>query len=99
MLKYNTDYFGFIEINLDTMGQKVRKRTQDVTRKRLKVSSINLANSYFPVQNIHKPGGVMSFTHGDIVGQKTMEGGDSMGRWVYAKYAAKDERIVTVVTA
>eukprot|EP00957_Ditylum_brightwellii_P108032 8241956-Ditylum_brightwellii.AAC.1 len=80
------------------MSQEVRKGIQDETRKRLKVSSINLDNSYLPVQNFYKLGGVMSLTRGDIIGRKVMKGRDSMERWVYTKYAAKDERIVTVVT-
>eukprot|EP00957_Ditylum_brightwellii_P212181 15367044-Ditylum_brightwellii.AAC.4 len=58
-----------------------------------------MANSYLPVQHFHKPGGVMSISQGDIVGRKEMEGRDSMGRWEYTKYAAKNDRIVTAVTA
>eukprot|EP00957_Ditylum_brightwellii_P092567 7049328-Ditylum_brightwellii.AAC.1 len=81
------------------MSQNVRKRIQDATQKRLKVSSIHMANSYLLVQNFYKPGGVMSTSQGDMVGRKIMEGRDSMGRWVYTIYAAKNDRIVTVVTA
>eukprot|EP00957_Ditylum_brightwellii_P056056 4248196-Ditylum_brightwellii.AAC.1 len=99
MLEYNTEYFGFIEITLDTMSHKVRKQIQDETKKRLKVSSINLANSYFLEQNFYKLGGVMSLTQGDIVGRKIMERSKSMGKWVYTEYATKDDEIITIVTA
>eukprot|EP00957_Ditylum_brightwellii_P047176 3582390-Ditylum_brightwellii.AAC.1 len=58
-----------------------------------------MANFYLPVQNFYKPGGVMSISQGDMVGRRIIEGRDFMGRWVYTKYAAKIDRIVTVVTA
>eukprot|EP00957_Ditylum_brightwellii_P116545 8889804-Ditylum_brightwellii.AAC.1 len=58
-----------------------------------------MANSYLPVQNFYKPGGVMTILQGDMVGRKVMEGRDPMCRWVYTKYADMNKRVVTVVTA
>eukprot|EP00957_Ditylum_brightwellii_P129712 9894864-Ditylum_brightwellii.AAC.1 len=62
------------------MSQDVRKRIQDAPQKRLKVSSINLVNSHLLVHIFYNPGGVMSLSHGDIIGRNIMEGRDSMGR-------------------
>eukprot|EP00957_Ditylum_brightwellii_P189958 14461362-Ditylum_brightwellii.AAC.2 len=46
MLECNTDYFGFIDINLDTMSQDMRKRMQDATRKRLKTGRSHESNTW-----------------------------------------------------
>eukprot|EP00957_Ditylum_brightwellii_P183544 13980995-Ditylum_brightwellii.AAC.1 len=58
-----------------------------------------MANSYLLLQNFYKSGGAMTISQGDMMGRRIMEGRDTMGRWVYTKYASKNDRIVTVVTA
>eukprot|EP00957_Ditylum_brightwellii_P012881 973182-Ditylum_brightwellii.AAC.1 len=49
--------------------------------------------------NFYKPGWVMSTTQRDIIGQKSMDGSDPPGQWVYTKYTTKEDKIVTIVAA
>eukprot|EP00957_Ditylum_brightwellii_P158962 12099155-Ditylum_brightwellii.AAC.1 len=51
------------------------------------------------MENFYKPGGVLIICQGDFLTQKITEGKDYMGRWVYSKLAASDNRVITVVTA
>eukprot|EP00957_Ditylum_brightwellii_P101426 7729444-Ditylum_brightwellii.AAC.1 len=99
MLGYGTDHIGLVEIKLDTMYQEVRQQTRDESKQRLQTSSVNMASSWIPVQNVYKPGGVMSIAQGDVLGQKIMDGSDLLRQWVYMKYATKGDKIVTVVAA
>eukprot|EP00957_Ditylum_brightwellii_P088060 6708329-Ditylum_brightwellii.AAC.1 len=41
----------------------------------------------------------MSITQGDVVGRIIDSGSDKYGQWVYTKFAARDECVVTVITA
>eukprot|EP00957_Ditylum_brightwellii_P064981 4929347-Ditylum_brightwellii.AAC.1 len=97
MLKYGTDHFGLLETTLDTMCHEVWERICDESKKRLQISNVNMASLWIPVQNFYKPGGVMSLAQGDIIGRKISDGSDPLGCWVYTKYAAKGNRIVTFI--
>eukprot|EP00957_Ditylum_brightwellii_P050404 3822185-Ditylum_brightwellii.AAC.1 len=81
MLGYGTDHIGLMKINLDTMCQRVRQRICDRSKQQLRTSSVNMASSWFPVQNFYKPGGVMSIAQGDIIGWKIMDGSNPLGQW------------------
>eukprot|EP00957_Ditylum_brightwellii_P108988 8314047-Ditylum_brightwellii.AAC.1 len=98
MLEYNMDYMGLIEINLDTTNHEVKKRIIKDTKKRIKKSSIQATSSNIPMENFYKPGGVLSICQGDFLTRKITKGKDHMGRWVYSKFAASDNGVITVVT-
>ena len=51
------------------------------------------------MENFYKPGRVLSICQGDFLTQKITEGKDHMGRWVYSKFAASNNRVITVITA
>eukprot|EP00957_Ditylum_brightwellii_P109448 8347762-Ditylum_brightwellii.AAC.1 len=99
MLEYNMGYMGLIEINLDTMNHDVQKRITEETKKRINQISVQLTSSNIPMENFYKPDGVLSICQGDFLSQKITESKDSMGRWVYSKFAASDKGVITVVTA
>eukprot|EP00957_Ditylum_brightwellii_P165517 12601102-Ditylum_brightwellii.AAC.1 len=58
-----------------------------------------MASSYIPVQNYFKQGGMISLIQGDMVGRIIYTSSDDYGQWVYNKLAAKNEQVITVVTA
>eukprot|EP00957_Ditylum_brightwellii_P164601 12532637-Ditylum_brightwellii.AAC.1 len=99
MLEYNMDYMGLIEINLDTMNHEVQKRITEETKKRINQISVQLTSSIIPMENFYKPSGVLSICQGDFLTQKITEGKDYMGCWVYSKFVASNNGVITVVTA
>eukprot|EP00957_Ditylum_brightwellii_P083730 6363987-Ditylum_brightwellii.AAC.1 len=68
-------------------------------QKHLTCNKVTLASSCIPVRNYFKPGGMMSSIQGDMVGGVIKSGSDEYGRWVYSKLAAKDKRVILVITA
>eukprot|EP00957_Ditylum_brightwellii_P195518 14897597-Ditylum_brightwellii.AAC.1 len=99
MNEQNTDHMGFMEINLDTRCRNMTWIICNTTCSHLSHCKFNTASSYTLVKHFFKPGGTMSITQGDIVGRIFESGSDEYGRWVYTKFAASDERVVTVITA
>eukprot|EP00957_Ditylum_brightwellii_P123242 9396763-Ditylum_brightwellii.AAC.1 len=51
------------------------------------------------MENFYKPGGVLSICQGDFLTRKITGCKDHMGCWVYCKFAASDNGVITVVTA
>eukprot|EP00957_Ditylum_brightwellii_P010598 802777-Ditylum_brightwellii.AAC.1 len=98
MLEYNMDYKGLIEINLCTMNHEVKKRITEETKKRTKQSSVQSTSSNIHMENFYKPGSVLSICQGDFLTWKITKGKDHMGCWVYSKFAASNNRVITVVT-
>eukprot|EP00957_Ditylum_brightwellii_P155932 11869613-Ditylum_brightwellii.AAC.1 len=95
----NTDYMGFMEINLDTLCGQVSKGVRDTVNSNSDHSRVTMASSIIPTTNDYKPDGTMNIVQGDIVGQIIESGQDEMGQWVYAKLAAKNDKIITIITA
>eukprot|EP00957_Ditylum_brightwellii_P175385 13351218-Ditylum_brightwellii.AAC.1 len=50
------------------------------------------------MENFYKPGGVLSICQGNFLTRKITKGKDHMGHWVYSKFAASDNGVITVVT-
>eukprot|EP00957_Ditylum_brightwellii_P042816 3241438-Ditylum_brightwellii.AAC.1 len=61
-------------------------------------SKVTLASPYVPVRNYFKPGGTMSLIQDNMVGHVIKSGSNEYGRWVYIKLAAKDKRVIMVIT-
>eukprot|EP00957_Ditylum_brightwellii_P051811 3929078-Ditylum_brightwellii.AAC.1 len=60
----NTDYMGFMEINLDTMCGNLTRMIHDTVKKYFSHSKITTASSCIPVNHFFKPGGTMSIIQG-----------------------------------
>ena len=41
----------------------------------------------------------LSLVHNDLVGRVVDRGGDDMGRWTFIRYAGKNDKFLTIVTA
>eukprot|EP00957_Ditylum_brightwellii_P126416 9636703-Ditylum_brightwellii.AAC.1 len=67
-------------------------------RKHFTHSKVTLASSCISVKNYFKPGGTMSLIQGNMVGCIIESSSDEYGQWVYSKLAAKDERVIMVIT-
>eukprot|EP00957_Ditylum_brightwellii_P190511 14501359-Ditylum_brightwellii.AAC.1 len=68
-------------------------------RKHFIHTKVTLVSSCVPARNYFKPGVMMSLIQGDMVGRVIKSGSDEYGRWVYSKLAAKDKRVIAVITA
>eukprot|EP00957_Ditylum_brightwellii_P195261 14875632-Ditylum_brightwellii.AAC.1 len=68
MNENNTNYMGFMKINLNTLCGKVSKGVKDTVKSNFDHSRVTMARSTIPTANDYKPGGTMSIVQGDIVG-------------------------------
>eukprot|EP00957_Ditylum_brightwellii_P181641 13836686-Ditylum_brightwellii.AAC.1 len=99
MIENGMDHMGLMEVNLDTMGQSVTKLLNEVLRKQSIHSQINCASFSIPVKEYYMPGGTLSMTQGNLVGQIIEKGVDKYGHWVYTKFATKNNTVITSITA
>eukprot|EP00957_Ditylum_brightwellii_P049051 3721523-Ditylum_brightwellii.AAC.2 len=60
---------------------------------------MNCASSSIPVKEYYKSGSTLSMTQGNLVGQIIKKGADKYGHWVYTKFAAKNNTVITSITA
>eukprot|EP00957_Ditylum_brightwellii_P016502 1240161-Ditylum_brightwellii.AAC.1 len=88
-----------MEVNLDTMCGSVTKLLNNVSRKISSHSQVNSASSSIPVKEYFKLGGTFSMTQGSLTGQIIEKGTDKYGCWVYTKFAAKNNTVITVIAA
>eukprot|EP00957_Ditylum_brightwellii_P012946 978057-Ditylum_brightwellii.AAC.1 len=51
------------------------------------------------MENFYKPGEVLSICQGNFLTGKITKGKDHMECWVYSKFAASDNGVITAVTA
>eukprot|EP00957_Ditylum_brightwellii_P145540 11081901-Ditylum_brightwellii.AAC.1 len=58
-----------------------------------------MVSSTIPTANEYKLGDTMNIVQGDVVGQIIESGQDEMSWWDYTKLEAKNDKIITIITA
>eukprot|EP00957_Ditylum_brightwellii_P011393 861322-Ditylum_brightwellii.AAC.1 len=58
-----------------------------------------MVSSTIPTTNDYNPGSIMNIVQGDVVGQIIEGSQDEIGRWVHTRLTAKNDKIITIITA
>eukprot|EP00957_Ditylum_brightwellii_P026420 1998796-Ditylum_brightwellii.AAC.1 len=74
MKENDIDYFGCLEINLDTTQQTVQQAFKNITNAAFSQLSIQFGSTPIPANHYYKPGDTMCLTCGNINSQKLIKG-------------------------
>eukprot|EP00957_Ditylum_brightwellii_P170366 12967470-Ditylum_brightwellii.AAC.1 len=94
-----TDYMGYMETDLDTQCRSVTKVIHKKAKKVFNQCKIVSASLSTPVENYYKPGGTVSIIQGNLTARVAKQESDWYGRWVLTKFAARNGKLITVITA
>jgi hypothetical protein len=97
--KYEIDILAAAEHNLDTNKFIIRQSLQDIAHKLFENHCIQTATSSTVADKFYKPGGTMIMAHGNLVGQVTDRGSNSLSRWSWLKLVGKKQRLITIISA
>jgi hypothetical protein len=97
--KQSIEYFGYPEINLDTIQQYVQQTIKKFTKAAFSQSSIQLSSTPIPAKYYFKPGGTMCLAQGDINSRKLDQGCNKYGYWSYFRCSAMQSKMITIITA
>ena len=99
MKRMQVDVTCLYEINLDTTNHGVKSKMHKNSRQIFDHSRLTMSSSTIPSANDFKPGGTLMLAQGHVTGRITSSGEDDMGRWTYQRFACKNHRYLTVISA
>lgn len=93
MSRMNADIIALIETNLDNTKYHIRQQIYDTLRKYNKHYKCKISGTSIPSATNYKPGGLISWSSGNVTGHIKSCNSNPLGRWIHWTMNSKDKTI------